>query len=97
MLKHGLEEWSFAWDNSKRFGVCKYRRLNSGYAPTGTIGLSRLLVEVNDVIQVTDTIFEIRNALTLGDGHGYAWKRKCIEIGAKPERCYTNKDTTVPQ
>jgi hypothetical protein len=32
MLKHGLEEWSFAWDNSKkRFGVCKYRRLNSGY------------------------------------------------------------------
>jgi hypothetical protein len=58
MLKHGLEEWSFAWDNSKkRFGVCKYRRLNSGYAPTGTIGLSRLLVEVNDVIQVTDTIY----------------------------------------
>jgi hypothetical protein len=23
MLKHGLEEWSFAWDNpKKRFGVC---------------------------------------------------------------------------
>jgi predicted SprT family Zn-dependent metalloprotease len=81
----------------KRFGVCKYRRLNSGYAPTGTIGLSRLLVEVNDVIQVTDTILhEIAHALTLGDGHGYAWKRKCIEIGAKPERCYTNKDTVSP-
>jgi predicted SprT family Zn-dependent metalloprotease len=47
-----------------------------GYAPTGTIGLSRLLVEVNDVIQVTDTILhEIAHALTLGDGHGYAWKR----------------------
>jgi hypothetical protein len=50
------------------------------------------LVEVNDVIQVTDTILhEIAHALTR-DGHGYAWKRKCIEIGAKPERCYTNKD-----
>jgi hypothetical protein len=46
------------------------------------------------MIQVTDTILhEIAHALTLGDGHGYAWKRKCIEIGAKPERCYTNKDT----
>jgi hypothetical protein len=57
----------------KRFGVCKYRRLNSGYAPTGTIGLSRLLV-VNDVIQVTDTILHeiAAHALTLGDGHGYA-------------------------
>jgi hypothetical protein len=89
MLKHGLEEWSFAWDNSKSVLVYVNIRLNSGYAPTGTIGLSRLLV-VNDVIQVTDTILhEIAHALTLGDGHGYAWKRKCIEIGAKPERCYT--------
>jgi hypothetical protein len=79
----------------KRFGVCKYRRLNSGYAPTGTIGLSRLLVEVNDVISTDTILHEIAHALTLGDGHGYAWKRKCIEI-AKPERCYTNKDTVSP-
>jgi hypothetical protein len=56
----------------KRFGVCKYRRLNSGYAPTGTIFI-KVMVEVNDVIQVTDTILhEIAHALTLGDGHGYA-------------------------
>jgi hypothetical protein len=47
------------------------------------------------VIQVTDTILhEIAHALTLGDGHGYGSAN--VLRFAKPERCYTNKDTVSP-
>ena len=90
MSRHGLAGWSFAWDDSTvRFGVCKYR--------TKTIGLSRRLVELNGEEEVRNTIVhEIAHALAPGSGHGRAWKRKALEIGARPERCYAAKDVKAP-
>lgn len=93
MNKHNLlvSGWSFKFDNAKRrFGVCSHRKM--------TISLSRHLVGLNDKEQVEDTILhEIAHAL-VGPGHGHdaVWKAKCVEIGAKPERCYNDDDVTVP-
>ena len=92
MDKHGLLDlgWSFEYDNAKRrFGVCRYR--------PKVIGLSMPLVSANDEDRVMDTILhEIAHAL-VGSGHGHnnVWKAKCSEIGAKPERCYTQEDTNT--
>jgi predicted SprT family Zn-dependent metalloprotease len=92
MDKHGLLDlgWSFEYDNAKRrFGVCKYR--------PKVIGLSMLLVAANDEHQVLDTILhEIAHAIAgFAAGHGPEWKRVCVRIGAKPERCYSSKDTNT--
>jgi len=100
MTLHGLiaPTWSFKFDSAKRrFGVCKYSRL-SGSVIKGEIGLSKHLVLLNDEEKVRDTILhEIAHALTPGHGHDYAWRCKCIEIGAKPERCYSsNEVNTIP-
>ena len=95
MNKHGLSHWKFQYDNSiRRFGVCKYNTYNE----SGVIGLSKKLVAVNEEKQVRDTILhEIAHALTRGHGHDAVWKAKCIEIGAKPERCYSSKDTNIAE
>lgn len=91
MNKHGLTDlgWKFGMDTAKRrFGVCKYR--------TKSISISIALTRLNPVEQVTDTILhEIAHAL-VGRGHGHdaVWKAKCVEIGCKPERCYTNEVVT---
>ena len=91
MNEHGLLDkgWRFEFDTAKRrFGVCRYR--------TKTIGLSKPLTMANDLVQVKDTILhEIAHALTPGDGHGSKWKMMCVKIGAKPERCYSSKDTNM--
>ena len=92
MTQHGLiaKGWSFEFDTAKRrFGVCRYG--------SKRIGLSAPLTNANEEAQVKDTILhEIAHAL-VGHGHGHdsVWKAKCREIGAKPERCYTQEDTTV--
>jgi predicted SprT family Zn-dependent metalloprotease len=93
MDKHGLLDkgWCFEFDNSvRRFGVCKYYNK--------TIGLSKKLVEINDEDKVKDTILhEIAHAIVgRGNGHGQKWKDVCVQIGAKPERCYDTKDTNIP-
>ncbi len=91
MLKHNLTSWTFVFDNSvRRFGQCCYT--------ARTIKLSKHLTALNDEATVKDTILhEIAHALTPGAHHGWAWKRKCIEIGAKPERCYTSENTVTPK
>lgn len=94
MKKHNLIEkgWRFEFDNAvKRFGVCRFRRK--------VIGLSRKLVEVNDLDRVKDTILhEIAHAIAgHSAGHGNEWKRVCLRIGAEPERCYTSENTNVVQ
>lgn len=90
MYQHGLRQkgWSFELDSAKRrFGVCRHG--------SKRIGLSRPLTELNDVEKVKDTILhEIAHALVgVGHGHDSVWKAKCVEIGAKPERCYSSEDT----
>ena len=91
MQSHGLikQGWRFQFDTAKRrFGVCKYR--------SKIIGLSAPLTNANDDTQVTDTILhEIAHALTPGHGHDSVWKAKCVEIGCRPERCYTEENTNV--
>jgi predicted SprT family Zn-dependent metalloprotease len=88
MKKHRLIDkgWTFKYDNAvKRFGVCMFR--------PKVIGLSRKLVLLNDKEKVKDTILhEIAHAIAgFESGHGEIWRHVCIQIGAKPERCY---DTT---
>ncbi len=93
MIKHKLAEqrWGFEFDRSvKRFGVCKYRRK--------VIGLSRALTELNDAEKVRDTILhEIAHAIAGHKaGHGPEWKKVCLQIGAKPERCYSTAEVVMP-
>lgn len=81
MKEHNLNDWSFTFDNSKtRLGLCNHTHKK--------IQLSRYYSLYATYEQVLDTILhEIAHALT-GHMHGHdnVWKKKCIEIGAKPER-----------
>jgi predicted SprT family Zn-dependent metalloprotease len=95
----GQYGWEFKWSNAKKtFGTCSYKRNFLGISEGGVITLSRPLCLLNDEKQVTDTILhEIAHGLTKGDGHGLKWKRACIKIGAKPERCFTSKNVLLPE
>ena len=90
MADHGLWSWKFQFDNAKRrFGRCSHGRK--------LISLSAPLTAINDEDKVRDTILhEIAHALAGHHaGHGPIWQRKCIEIGAKPERCYDASDVNM--
>ncbi len=100
MNQHGLRDWRFEFDSSvSRFGACHYRKKK--------ITLSRRLVYDNTEDEVKDTILhEAAHALSWlrhgrkGCGHGTLWKQVCIEIGARPERCYDSTkvtNTTIPK
>lgn len=82
MAAHGLHGWVFRFNRCKQaMGLYSYHRK--------TIELSISFVERdNPVEEIRDTILhEIAHAL-VGPGHGHdkVWKRKCIEIGARPLR-----------
>jgi predicted SprT family Zn-dependent metalloprotease len=90
MDEYGLIEkgWTFKFDNAKvRFGCCNYtKRL---------ITVSRNLAKINAEAEVLDTILhEIAHALTPGAEHGPVWKAKCIEVGARPQACYSGERVT---
>lgn len=92
MCKHGLLDkgWYFEFDNAvKRFGVCKFR--------SKCISLSKKMCELNGVDKVKDTILhEIAHAIAGHKaGHGSEWKKICVQIGAKPERCYNSDETNM--
>jgi predicted SprT family Zn-dependent metalloprotease len=82
LAAHGLHAWYFAFNRRKQvMGLCVYDRR--------TIELSAHFVERNTLEEIRDTILhEIAHAL-VGPGHGHdaVWKRKCLEIGARPVRC----------
>lgn len=83
MAAHGLHAWAFTFNRRKQaLGLCVYGRRS--------IELSIHFVERdNPPEEIRDTILhEIAHAL-VGPGHGHdkVWKRKCIEIGARPQRC----------
>lgn len=89
--QHLGDKWHFKFDRAvRRFGCCCHT--------DKLITLSKKLVELNDESQVTDTILhEIAHGLVgMGHGHDKIWKQKCIEIGAKPERCYSTKEVKTP-
>ncbi len=84
---HGLGRWSFRFNRRKReLGLCRF--------DPGLIELSLHFVERNSDEVILDTLLhEIAHAL-VGPGHGHdaAWKRKCQEIGARPERLSFDAD-----
>jgi len=89
MFQHGISNWIFEFDNSKkRFGCCKYR--------SKTISLSKYLTLLNDKEKVKNTILhEIAHALTPGHHHNEVWVAKAKQIGCDGKRCYSEKDTIV--
>jgi predicted SprT family Zn-dependent metalloprotease len=92
MNQHGLQDWGFEFDKSvRRFGLCSYRKKR--------IYLSRRLVMDNSEEEVRDTLLhEAAHALSWlkhgrkGCGHGPLWKAMCVEIGARPQRCYSSDE-----
>jgi len=82
MDQHGLEDWSFSFDNAKRrFGRCD--------GTMKKITMSRYLVELNDWDEVRQTaLHEIAHAL-VGPSHGHdrVWLEKARELGHTGERC----------
>jgi len=93
MAQHKLPEngWTFQWSYARhQFGLCSYRHK--------LIRLSRKLTELNNETQVRDTILhEIAHVLVgRGHHHGPVWKLKAIEVGAKPEACYSTKEVVMP-
>lgn len=88
MEKHGLIDlgWKPEFDEAKRrFGVCK--------PAEKIISISRPLALLNPEVEVLDTILhEIAHALAWEKhgncGHDDRWKSICVEIGARPDRCY---------
>lgn len=79
--KFELFTWTAELNNRKtQYGLCNY--LNK------TIYLSRYGIKLNTDEEVMDTILhEIAHALTPGAGHKHRWKAKCVELGARPNRC----------
>jgi predicted SprT family Zn-dependent metalloprotease len=90
MTRHGLAGWSFSFDNARRrFGRCDYTNRQ--------ISLSKALTFLNPIEEVRDTLLhEIAHALTPGAKHGPKWRAACRQIGARPVRCYTDKQVVSP-
>lgn len=84
--KHLPSDWKFEWNNRKAaLGLCNYTKK--------TIYLSKYFLGRVDHEELKDTILhEIAHALAFirygHRGHGIKWKVCCVEIGAKPQRCY---------
>lgn len=92
LAEYELDEWTFRFDHAKRrFGQCDYRRK--------VISLSKHLTALNGRDEVEETIrHEIAHALAGPHAkHGPDWKRECIRVGAKPERCYDAIAIEAPQ
>jgi predicted SprT family Zn-dependent metalloprotease len=87
MAEHGLRDWVFGFNkNVRRAGVCKFPTATR----PGRIELSGHFVLRNPWAEVLDTILhELAHAL-VGPKHGHdaVWRAKCVELGARPERCF---------
>jgi predicted SprT family Zn-dependent metalloprotease len=90
MNQHGLANWQLQIDDCKvRFGQCSYRN--------HCISLSRVLIGLNDLENVRDTILhEIAHALTPHADHGRLWKLTAQSIGARPVACYSSAHVKTP-
>jgi predicted SprT family Zn-dependent metalloprotease len=83
--------WSFKFDNAKRrFGQCHYHK--------GHISLSRSLVLLNSVEQVTDTILHEIAHVNVGGGHGHdeVWQREALRLGADGKACFDSTKVPMP-
>jgi predicted SprT family Zn-dependent metalloprotease len=92
MASHGLHQWSFFYNRGKHtLGLCYYNRK--------AIALSAYLVDHNTLEVITDVILhEIAHALAgHAAGHGPAWKKMCLQVGAKPTRCCEFDGLVMPK
>lgn len=83
IVEHGLDGWSFHWDNAKlRFGACHFGK--------NYITISRPLAMVNGESEIRETLLhEVAHAIAgpMHD-HDQYWKDVAFSIGANPTRCY---------
>lgn len=90
LINQHLTGWTFKWSNARfQYGCC--------YISQKIIRISKPLVMLNPWEQTQDTVLhEIAHALA-GPKHCHDeyWKKICVEIGAKPERCY-GSEVNVP-
>ena len=99
MHKWKCEDWTFKWSHGKRqlgaAAIVKER--STGKILRRELRLSRYLVDLNDLPEVQDTILhEIAHIKAgLENGHNAVWKRWCVKVGAKPERCYDDDQVNV--
>lgn len=80
--RHGLRGWKLVFDGAKtRAGVCRHTKRE--------IGLSRALVRLYSVEQVTDVVLhEIAHALVGAEhGHDRVWRAAAVRIGCSGTRC----------
>jgi len=93
MSKYHLPALGYGFDfmNSTRsFGRCRW-------GGEKMIWLSIELTLLNDEAEVLDTILhEIAHALTPGQHHNSKWKKMCVLLGCRPERCYTDEHVVSP-
>ena len=80
-------DWCFVWDTKavRRYGLCRYHKQE--------ISVSKKLANLNSIEESKDVVLhEIAHALTgIGHGHDAVWKRMCVKVGARPERCYSSE------
>lgn len=80
--RHGLRDWAFGFNRRVRgLGLCRH--------DLKVIELSWHFAQRNTEDEIIDTLLhEVAHALA-GPGHGHdaTWKAKCVEVGARPERC----------
>jgi len=91
MVKHGVPNWRVRYFNRRHtFGQCRHREQAFYY--------SKYMVLLNSIERCTENILhEIAHALTPGAKHGPVWKRKAIELGIKPQRCWSSANTVAPK
>lgn len=93
MDQHGLADWTFKLDRAKRrAGCCKYER------KVLTLSYHYVTRNLDKPDDIRDTILhEIAHALAGPNvGRGDAWKAICVQIGARPQRCYDSQVIDMP-
>ena len=93
----GLSNWTVKFDRAKiAFGRCHYQRKMI------TISLPLFHAnKQNNFAEVWDTLLhELAHALSAIHSrhydHGTEWKKWCVRVGAKPQRCYGEDVAPAP-
>lgn len=83
------EGWKFRWSRAVRgFGFCAYNKKE--------IRLSLRLTLMNDETEVQNTILHEIAHVQAGprNGHNALWKKFALDLGARPQRCYSGEVST---
>ena len=89
---HSINGWTVIFDRCKRrFGYCQYDKK--------IISLSEILILINTVERVRNTILhEIAHVIVgRGFGHGTTWSRLASKLGCPTRRNYSCNNTNIPK